>query len=232
MTVDLELHILDPLQLRKALIDAWEKLTFVRESIENMPAVHIPFPRLQEISFFEGRIAAYHLELARRRTVDTPVRLFYSYSRRDESLLVELNERLLNSKGEAPTEIFWYRDLSPGAERHPETVAGLKEADVVLLLVSPDFLASRYCQQVELPTSLTLHNCGLAVVIPVIIRACSWQNTPLARLQAIPPDGTPLFELPDRDAALGDAARRVIRVVESIRAGEPAATVAQTQTKS
>src|SRR5258708_37035897 len=159
MTVGPLLHILEPRQLREALIDAFEKLIFVRESIENIPAPYVPFPRLQEISFLEGRVADYHLELARRRTVDTPVRIFYSYSRRDESLLVELNEHLLKLNGDAPIELFWYRDLSPGAERHPETVNGLREADVVLLLVSPDFLVSRYCQQVELSTSLTLHNC-------------------------------------------------------------------------
>lgn len=219
MTVGLDLHILKPRQLRDALIDAFEKLTFVRESIENIPAPYVPFPRLQEISFLEGRVADYHLELARRRTVDTPVRIFYSYSRRDESLLVELNEHLLKLNGDAPIDIFWYRDLSPGAERHPETVNGLREADVVLLLVSPDFLVSRYCQQVELPTSLTLHNCGLAVVIPVIIRECSWQETALARLQAISAEA-PICESKDREAAWAEAAGSIFRMINLIRTGQ------------
>lgn len=219
MTVGLDLHILEPRQLRDVLIDAFEKLTFLRESIENIPAPHVPFPRLQEISFLEGRIAAYHLELARRRTVNTPVRIFYSYSRRDESFLAELDDHLLKLKGDVPIEIFWYRDLSPGAERHPETVNGLKEADVVLLMVSPDFLVSRYCQQVELPTSLTLHNCGLAVVIPVIIRECSWQDTALARLQAISA-GSPICKSSDREAAWADAARSMFRIINLIRSGE------------
>jgi hypothetical protein len=219
MTVSPLLHLLTPPQLRDALIDAFEKLTFVRESIENIPAPYVPFPRLQEISFLEGRVADYHLELARRRNIDTPVRIFYSYSRRDDSFLVELNEHLLKRKRDAPIEIFWYRDLSPGAERHPKTVNGLREADVVLLMVSPDFLVSRYCQHVELPISLTLHNCGLAVVIPVIIRECSWQETALARLQAISA-GAPMCESKDREAAWAEAAESIFRMINLIRTGQ------------
>lgn len=222
MTGDPLLHILEPSQLRKALIDAFEKLAFVRESIENIPAPYVPFPRLHEISFLEGRVADYHLELARRRTVGTPVRIFYSYSRRDESPLVELNDHLLRLKGDTPIEIFWYRDLSPGAERHPETVTRLEEADVILLLVSPDFLVSRYCQQIELPTSLTLHNCGLAVVIPVIIRECSWQETALARLQAISA-GAPICESKDREAAWAEAAGSIFQMINLTRTGQRSA---------
>jgi hypothetical protein len=213
MAVGLDLRILSRSQLRESLTDAFQKLTFVRETIENIPKAHIPFPRLQEVSFLEQRVAEYQLELARRRTLDTPVRIFYSYSRSDESFLVDLNEHLAELKSGRPIEVFWDRNLPPGVEWHAETMAELRDADVVLLLISPDFLASRYCQYVELPASLSLHDCGLAVVIPVIIRTCNWLDTPLGRLQAVSAGGTPIFESKDRQAALAEAARSVFRMI-------------------
>jgi hypothetical protein len=217
------LHTLTRSQLREAQADAVKKLVFVRGTIKNIPDAHVPFPRLQEISFLEQRVREYQTELARRRKPDTPVRIFYSYSRSDELLLVELDAQLSGLKSEAPLEIFWDRDLEPGVEWHPEIKDELKDADVVLLLVSPQFLASRYCQQVELPAALDLHDCGLASAIPVILRPCAWQETALGRLQTIPRSGKPVIEWTERNDAWAEAARSIASVVNHIRRGDPPA---------
>jgi hypothetical protein len=219
MAGGLDLHILDRSQLRNALSDAFQKLTFVRQTIENIPIAHVPFPRLQEVSFFEQRLAEYQSELARRRTLNTPVRIFFSYSQEDAPFLVELKGHLQKQKGEEPIEIFWDRTLPAGVEWYPETMAELKESDVVLLLVSPEFLASRYCQDIELPAALDLHDCGLTAVVPVIIRSCRWQETTLARLQAVSAGGIPIFEAPDRADALAEAVQAIFRIVGLIRVG-------------
>jgi TIR domain len=217
MRFGLDLHLLDRSQLREALSDAFQKLAFVRETVGNTPAIHIPFPKLQEISFLEQRVAEYSLELSRRRTADTPVRVFYCYSQRDLTALEELNKRLLELKDERPIEIFWDRNLPGGVEWYPQTMAELKDADVVLLLVSPEFLASRYCQQIELPAALNLHDCGLAVVIPIIIQTCPWQQTSLARLQAIPAGGTSILESHDPTTAWTQASRAILRKIDLVR---------------
>jgi hypothetical protein len=213
----LGLHTLTRAQLREAKADAVRKLAFVKATVNNMPDAHVPFTRLQEISFLEQRVREYQSELARRRTPATPVRIFYSYTRADEELLAELDEQLAGVKGEAPVEIFWDRDLKPGAEWHPEIKDELKDADVVLLLTSPQFLASRYCQQVELPAALELHDCGLAVAVPLILRPCAWQETALGRLQAIPRGGKPVVEWESRGEAWAEAARAISSVVNHIR---------------
>jgi len=216
----LDLRLLNRSQLRDALADAFQKLTFVRETIANIPEVHIPFPKLQEVSFLEQRIAEYRLELGRRRTVDTPVRLFYSYSQSDRPFLIELHQHLTTLATGGPIQVFWDCDLPAGIEWLPETMSELKDADVVLLLVSPNFLASRYCHDIELPAALSLHDCGLAVVIPVIILSCSWQETPLARLQAISAGGIPIFEAADRLVACSKAAGSISRIIDLIRNGK------------
>jgi hypothetical protein len=217
MRAGLDLHLLDRSQLREAMSDAFQKLAFVRETIGNVPDIYVPFPRLQEISFLEERVAEYRLELARRRTADTPVRIFYSYSQRDLTALEQLNKSLLELKDEKPIEIFWDRNLPVGVEWYPQTMTELNEADVVLLLVSPEFLASRYCQQIELPASLNLHDCGLAVVIPIIIKTCPWQETSLARLQAVPAGGTAILESHDPATTWADAARAILRKIDLVR---------------
>lgn len=214
------LHTLTRGQLRAALLDASQKLAFVRETIQNIPEAHIPFPRLQEISFLEQRVREYQLELARRWTLHTPVHIFYSYSRSDGSLLVELDEQLSGLKSESPVEVFWDRDLEPGVEWHSEIKDELRDADVVLLLVSPAFLASRYCRQVELPAALDLHDCGLASAIPIILKPCTWQETALGRLQAIPRGGKPVVELAEQGDAWAEAVREISSVTQRIRQGE------------
>jgi hypothetical protein len=217
MRAGLDLHLLDRSQLREALSDAFQKLAFVNETVGNTPPIHIPFPKLQEISFLEERVAEYRLELTRRRSADTPVRVFYSYSQRDSTALEQLNKRLLELKDEKPIEIFWDRNLPGGVEWYPKTMAELKEADVVLLLVSPEFLTSRYCQQIELPAALNLHDCGLAVVIPIIIHPCPWQETSLARLQAVPRGGTAILESHDPETAWTEVAQTILRKIDLVR---------------
>lgn len=208
-------------QLRDAQADAVKKLAFVRETIKNIPEAYIPFTRLQEISFLEQRVREYQSELARRRKPDTPVNIFYSYTRSDEKMLVEFDEHLSELKNNAPVEIFWDHDLEAGVEWHPEIKDELKNADMILLLVSPGFLASRYCRQVELPAALELHDCGLTNAVPVILCPCAWQETGLGRLQAIPRGGKPVTEWADRNAAWGEAARAITSLVSRIRLGEP-----------
>jgi len=206
-------------QLRDAQADAVKKLAFVRETIKNIPEAYIPFTRLQEISFLEQRVREYQSELTRRRNTDTPVNIFYSYTWADEEMLVEFDEHLSEIKGDAQVEIFRDCDLEPGVELHLEIKDELKNADVVLLLVSPDFLTSRYCRQVELPAALDLHDCGLARAIPLILRPCAWQETALGRLLAIPRGGKPITEWAERNDAWTEAARAIDSVINRIRHG-------------
>jgi len=62
----------------------------------------------------------------------------------------------------------------------------LESADIILLLVSSDFIASNYCYDVEVKKSVKRHEVGNAVVIPIILRPCLWQSAPFSKLQASP----------------------------------------------
>jgi hypothetical protein len=75
----------------------------------------------------------------------------------------------------------------------------LKSAEIVVLLVSNDFLASDYCNQIELETALKRHEDRKARVVPVILRPCDWESSRFAKLQALPKDGKPVIDWKTED---------------------------------
>lgn len=79
----------------------------------------------------------------------------------------------------------------------------------MLLLVSPDFLASDYCYDKEMTVALDRQARGEAIVIPVILRPCEWHHAPFGKLRATPSDGKPVTQWPDRDVAMLDVVKDI-----------------------
>jgi hypothetical protein len=140
--------------------------------------------------------------------------VFFSYSHKDEQLRDELEVHLALLKRERTIETWHDRKISAGDVLEKAINDKIETAEVVLLLVSPDFLASRYCYEIEFGKALQRHEAGTARVIPVILRPCDWQRSPLGKLLAAPKDGRPITKWPDRDEAFLD-------VVQQIRAALP-----------
>lgn len=80
----------------------------------------------------------------------------------------------------------------------------MESAAVILLLVSPDFIASDYCYEREMTRALERHERGDAKVIPVILRPCDWHDLPFGKLLATPRDGLPITKRPNIDDAFLD----------------------------
>ena len=68
-------------------------------------------------------------------------------------------------------------------------------AQIILLLISSDFIASDYCYSIEMQRALERHEKGEARVIPIILRSIDWKNSPFGKLQALPKDGTAVKSL-------------------------------------
>jgi len=128
-------------------------------------------------------------------------RLFVSYSHVDEAYRKRLGTALALLKRQGLIDVWTDREILPGEEIDPRIAAELDRADVILLLVSPEFLASDYCYEKEMARALERHRAGKAVVIPLILRPCSWKRTSLGGLLAIPRDGTPVSKFADPDDA-------------------------------
>lgn len=148
--------------------------------------------------------------------------LFFSYSHKDEDLRDQLEVHLAMLKREGLIEAWHDRKIPAGDEFDRSIDAKLEEADAILLLVSPDFLASQYCYDVEVQRAMQRHEEGVARVIPVVLRPCDWHNAPFGKLLAAPKDGKPVTRWTDRDEAFVDVVRQ-IRSALAASGGAPAA---------
>jgi hypothetical protein len=145
-----------------------------------------------------------------------PFRVFYSYSHKDEALRDELEEHLSLLKRQGFIAGWHDRRIGAGEEWKGQLDRNLEEAEIILLLVSPSFLASDYCYDVETKRALERHERGEARVIPIILRPVDWKGVPFEKLQALPIDLRPVTTWSNRDEAFKDIAEGIRRVVEKI----------------
>lgn len=99
-------------------------------------------------------------------------------------------------KRQGVIETWHDRRIVAGEELGGSISAELESAEIVLLLVSPDFLASDYCYDKEMTVALDRQARGEAIVIPVILRPCEWHHAPFGKLRATPSDGKPVTQWP------------------------------------
>ncbi|MHB1400679.1 MAG: toll/interleukin-1 receptor domain-containing protein, partial [Trichloromonadaceae bacterium] len=128
-------------------------------------------------------------------------KVFFSYSHRDEVLRDELEKHLSILRRQGFIEVWHDRRIGAGGELAREISQNLETADVILLLVSSDFLSSDYCYDIEMKRAMERHSAEEARVIPVILRPCDWHDAPFGKLLATPPDGKPVTRFPTLDDA-------------------------------
>lgn len=143
-------------------------------------------------------------------------RLFFSYSHKDEALRDQLEVHLSMLKREGLLETWHDRRIIVGSELDSAIRAELDRADVVLFLVSPDFLASNYCYEEEASYAMQRHEQKLARVIPIILRPCEWHQAPFGKLLAAPTDGKPITKWPDQDDAFLEVTRAIRQAVAEL----------------
>jgi internalin A len=130
-----------------------------------------------------------------------PLKLFYIYSHKDEALRDQLATRLKLLERQGFIDSWHDRQITAGDEWREKLDKNLDQADIILLLISSDFLASDYCYEIEMKRALEKHNNSESIVIPIILRDCSWQQSPFGKLQALPENGKAITRWDDREEA-------------------------------
>lgn len=149
------------------------------------------------------------------------IELFFSYSHRDEDMRDELECHLAALRREGVIAPWHDRRILAGDEFDGTIATHLETAGIVLLLVSPYFLASDYCSDVEVATAIARHEAGTARVIPVILHPCDWKRTPFGKLLAVPTDGKPISKHANLHDAFLDIVTGIRRAAEQLeRAGQ------------
>lgn len=143
-------------------------------------------------------------------------KIFLCYAHEDEALLNKLKVHLKPLQRQGMIDIWYDRNISAGTEWGREIDKHLNTAQVILLLVSPDFLASDYCYTIEMQRAIERHDLGEATVIPIILRHVYWQGAPFGKLQALPKDGKPVVssDWNNWDEAFFDVSEGIRKAVE------------------
>lgn len=162
------------------------------------------------------------LDPARRRELPeesqpSAARLFVSYAHKDETLRNELETHLKLLVRQGILETWHDRNIEAGDDWKREIDANLEHADIVLLLVSSDFVASDYCYEKEMKRALERHDKKEARVVPIIVRDFNWKKAPFASLQALPEGGLAVTKWPDRDSAWRNVAEGIEKLAEDIQ---------------
>lgn len=143
-----------------------------------------------------------------------PLKLFISYSHKDERFKDQLTTHLTSLKRRGIVNEWHDRKLIAGEEWDKVIKQELLDSDIILLLISADFLASNYCYDIEIKKAMERHEQGEAKVIPIIVRPCDWKDLPFSKIQGLPKDGKALSTWADIDEGY-------LNIIEGIKAGIP-----------
>jgi len=152
--------------------------------------------------------------------VNQAIKVFFSYAHEDEDLRNELEKHLTILKRQGIVKAWHDREISDGTEWAGEIDAHLNTAQVILLLISADFLASDYCYDIELKRAMERHEDREARVIPIILREVDWKGAKFGKLQALPKNAKPITTWENRDAAFKNVAEGIRKAIEGI-SGQP-----------
>lgn len=148
-------------------------------------------------------------------------RIFVSYSHKDERQLNELKTHLSPLERQNLIDTWYDRRIVAGEEFGQKINENIESADIILLLISADFIASNYCYEIEMKRALERQEKKEASVVPVIIDYVNWKAVPeLSKLTAVPKDGKPVPKWPKKAAAWLDVSERVQAMLEAMRAAD------------
>jgi TIR domain len=146
-----------------------------------------------------------------------PIKLFYCYAHKDEKLKNELEKHLVSLKRQGQIVEWSDRRIEPGTDWKQSIDIHLSMADIILLLISPDFLNSDYCYSIGMQQAMERHEAGEVCVIPIIVRPVEWEGMPFSKLQVLPEAGKPVTLWENRDSAFCSIARGIRYTIETRR---------------
>jgi len=110
-------------------------------------------------------------------------KVFISYSHQDQTLRQKLDNHLSNLKQQNIITSWYDGDITAGTEWRSQIMQHLNNAQIILLLISDDFMASDFCYSIEMKQAIARHDANQARVIPIILRPVDWQGAPFEKFR-------------------------------------------------
>jgi hypothetical protein len=154
------------------------------------------------------------VEAFREAAAGQAKKIFFSYSKHDRAHLEQLKKHLSILTRNGHIQPWDDHDIQPGGEWDAAVREQLAEADIILLLISADFLATEYIWEVEIKEAMARYELGEVRVIPVVVGKCDWEKTPLGTLNSLPTKGKAVTSYADQDEAWTKVVEGIRRVIE------------------
>jgi internalin A len=145
------------------------------------------------------------------------VRVFVTYSQRDAVFLDQLRAALVPHERLGELKLWCDALLEAGQLWEREILGRLERAQIVILLLSNDFLRSSYCMDQELPRALERQARGQCEIVPILVRACRYEKLELGKIQTIRPGDKSIDEHDKKDPAWVVVTHEIDRVMERIK---------------
>jgi hypothetical protein len=142
--------------------------------------------------------------------------VFISYAHEDQAFREELDKHLSNLRRQQVISSWFDGDILPGAEWESQIMEHLKTAQIILLLISADFIDSDFCYSTKMTQAIDRHDTDQARVIPIILRPVDWKGAPFAKLQALPKGGKPVTKWPTHDEAFANVVQGIRAAIEDL----------------
>ncbi|HYU71710.1 MAG TPA: toll/interleukin-1 receptor domain-containing protein [Ktedonobacteraceae bacterium] len=136
--------------------------------------------------------------------------VFISYAHRDRAFREKLETHLSNLRRQNVIASWYDGNISPGTDWKSQIIEHLNTDQIILLLISADFMASDFCYSLEMTRAIARHDANQARVIPIILRPTDWKGAPFAKLKVLSTDGKAVTRWPTRDDAF-------VNIVQGIR---------------
>src|SRR6266700_3495521 len=142
--------------------------------------------------------------------------VFISYSHQDQTLREELDTHLANLKRQNIITSWYDGNIKPGEELQPQIIEHLNKAQIILLLVSANFIASDFCYSTEMKQAIARHNANKARVIPILLRPTDWKGAPFAKLKMLPTDAKAITSWPTHDEGFVDVIQGIRDAIDDL----------------
>jgi formylglycine-generating enzyme required for sulfatase activity len=149
-----------------------------------------------------------------------PVKTFICYAHEDHAVVEGLKKQLAVFEKRSLLQIWSDGKILPGEPWDKAIKIQLEQAELILLFVSVDFINSEYIEKTELKAALQRHRDGQAVLIPIIVRSCHWQEYfDIGQFQALPAKARPILSshFPYIDEAFFEIAEGIRKTAEERR---------------
>jgi TIR domain len=156
-----------------------------------------------------------------------PLNVFIAYEQTDTHFYEELIKRLLPIQREGALRISSHSTVEVGTEWEQEIARQIKRSSLILLLISPDFMASEQSYTVELKLAMDCYRAGSARVVPIILRSTNTSGAPFEALRSLPKNGPPLADQ-NIDEALNSIIQELRAFIGNISQSSPLTTSLRT----